>query len=230
MHIALKFNVPLIIWGEPSSEYTNYYNYEDGVEYVDEERFNRYVNLGITAEDMQGMIDNDGIDKRDFKPYIYPPRKELKKIDAMSICLGSFIPWDVKKQSKIIMDELDWKGDQVEGMPWDLYSYEKIECYMQGVRDYIKYLKRGYARVTQMSAIDLRNKRISKEKAQSLINEYEGKKPHSLDIFLEYLNITEKEFNEIISKTVVPPNKPKFNSNEYSKKTWDFDLWYRENK
>ena len=27
----------------------------------------------------------------------------------------------------------------------------------------IKYLKRGYARVTQMSAIDLSNKRISKE-------------------------------------------------------------------
>ena len=29
MHIALKFNVPLIIWGEPSSEYTNYYNFYD---------------------------------------------------------------------------------------------------------------------------------------------------------------------------------------------------------
>ena len=54
--------------------------------------------------------------------------------------MGSYIKWDVKEQSKIIMDELDWKGDEVENVPED-YNYEKIECYMQGVRDYIKYLK-----------------------------------------------------------------------------------------
>ena len=46
--------------GEPSSEYTAYYDYEDDkIETVDETRFNRFVNLGITAEDMKGMIEGD---------------------------------------------------------------------------------------------------------------------------------------------------------------------------
>ena len=72
---------------------------------------------------------------------------------------------------------------------------------MQGVRDYIKYLKRGYSRVTQMTVLDIRNGRMTKNEAQELIQEYEGKKPPSLEIFLEYLDMEETEFNDIVSKT-----------------------------
>jgi hypothetical protein len=79
-----------------------------------------------------------------------------------------------------------------------------------------------------MVALDLRNDRISLEKAEHLVSTFEGKKPPSLDIFLDYLGLTQGEFNEIVGQTVVPPNHPDFNSNEWSPKTWDFDRWYRE--
>lgn len=232
MHIALKFNTPLVIWGEPSSEYTAYYDYhDDEVEEVDETRFNRFVNLGITAEDMRGMIEGDfSLDPRDLAPYTYPTLRDLKQLRYRSVCLGSFIPWDTRRQSRLIMDKLGWKGDEVEGMPPDLYSYEKIECAMQGVRDYIKFLKRGYGRVTQMTALDIRNGCMTKEEANNLIAEYEGQKPASLEIFLEYLKMSEGEFNEIVSKTVVPPFKPNFGCNARAKKPHDFDTWYREKK
>jgi N-acetyl sugar amidotransferase len=231
MHVAIKYNVPLIFWGEPSSEYTAYYDYRNGeVEEVDEKRFNRFVNLGITAEDMEGMINQDfDLDPRDLMPYTFPQIRDLKRINYRSVCLGSYIPWDVKKQSQIIMQELGWKGDQVEGMPFEKYPYEKIECYMQGVRDYIKFLKRGYARVSQMTALDLRNGRINREEADRLVAEYEGKKPPSLELFLEYLGLSEDEFNEIVKKTVVAPHEPDFDS-EYGPKTKDFIQWYREVK
>ena len=229
MHLAIQQQVPLIFWGEPSSEYTAYYDYrDDEVEEVDEEKFNRSTNLGITAEDMAGMISGDfDFDPRDLKPFSYPPLRDLKKLGYRSVCLGSYIPWDVKKQVDIIQAELGWQGDQVEGMPWSEYPYEKIECHLQGVRDYIKYLKRGYGRVTQMTALDLRNKRITQEQARELIDEYEGRKPPSLVLFLEYLGITEDEFNAIVAKTVVPPYEPDFNA-EFAPKTADFNNWYRE--
>lgn len=230
MHIAVKFGVPLVFWGEPSSEYTQYFDYKDDeIEQVDETRFNRFVNLGITAEDMYGMIKGDfDLDPRDLLPYTYPKMRDLKRLRYQSVCLGSFIPWDVKRHVEVIQRELGWKGDQVEGMPWEEYPYEKIECFMQGMRDYIKYLKRGYSRVSQMVALDLRNGRISPEKARDLVSNFEGKKPPSLDIFLDYVGLTATEFNEIVSHTVVPPNQPDFNSNEWSPKTWDYDRWYRE--
>ena len=230
MHLAIKFNVPLVIWGEPSSEYTAYYDYEDDkIETVDETRFNRFVNLGITAEDMKGMIEGDfDLDERDLKPYTYPLLRDLKKLRYQSVCLGSFIPWDTKKQSDLIMKELGWKGDEVEGMPPEIYSYEKIECHMQGMRDYLKYLKRGYSRVTQMTAIDIRNGRMTKEEANSLISKWEGKKPQSLKIFLEYLELSEEEFNKIVHKLTVPPFEPDFDDLEWGNKTSDFEEWYRE--
>lgn len=232
MHVAIKFNVPLVFWGEPSSEYTAYYDYrDDAVEEVDETRFNRFVNLGITAEDMKGMIEKDfDLDPRDLTPFTYPSLRDLKRLRYRSVCLGSFIPWDVKRQSKLIMDELGWQGDEVEGMPPGQYSYEKIECAMQGVRDYLKYLKRGYSRVTQMTALDIRNGRMDKPHADQLVAEWEGKKPPSLEVFLEYLDMNESEFNDIVSKLVVPPYEPDFKTIQWGKRTPDFDRWYREPK
>lgn len=232
MHVAVRYQVPLVMWGEPSSEYTQYYDYKDDeIEEVDETRFNRFVNLGITAEDMAGMIASDfDFDPRDLAPYTYPKMRDLKKLQYRSVCLGSYIPWDVKANTALIMKELGWQGDQVEGMPWDEYPYEKIECYMQGMRDYIKYAKRGYSRVSQMVALDLRNGRITPERGQELVDQFEGKKPPSLEIFLDYLGLSEAEFNEIVSKTVVPPFKPDFGKNAFAPKTWDFGDWYREDE
>tara|TARA_B110000090_G_C13318805_1_gene422633 strand:+ start:6 stop:1166 length:1161 start_codon:yes stop_codon:yes gene_type:complete len=230
MRVALMHKVPLVLWGEPSSDYTAYYDYQDDeIESVDEERFNKFVNLGISADDMLGMIDkHNDIDERDLLPFKYPPIRELKQLRYNSVCLGSYIPWDPRVQSKIIADELGWQGDQVEGMPPGLYDYEKIECHMQGVRDYIKYLKRGYSRVSQMVALDIRAGRMDSEEAARLVAQHEGKRPASLEVFLEYVGISEAEFNEYVMQTVIAPHKPDFASMLTGVKNHDFDSMYRE--
>ena len=98
MQVAVKQKVPLVIWGEPQAEYTAYYSYEDTLnenEEVDEKRFNRFVNLGITADDMINMLGIENIDTRDMDPFMYPKLEDLKRINYRSICLGSYFPWDV---------------------------------------------------------------------------------------------------------------------------------------
>lgn len=201
MQIAVRFNVPLLFWGEPSAEYTSYYSYEDKEE-VDERRFNRFVNLGITADDMLGMI--EGVEARDLEPFRFPPLKELRRVGVRSVCLGSYIPWDVKKQAEIIQHELAWRGDQVEGVPPG-YPYEKIECFLQGVRDYLKFIKRGYGRTAHLASIDIRNGRLSRTEALELLAQYDGKRPASLDVFLDLLDLSEQEFLAIAMSHTVSP-------------------------
>ncbi len=232
MHVAIKYNIPLVFWGEPSSDYTAYYDSrDDAIEEVDETRFNRFVNLGITAADMKGMIEGDfPLDPRDLIPYSYPALRDLKRLKYKSVCLGSFFPWDPKSQSQLIMDKLGWEGEEVEGMPPGLYPYEKIECYMQGVRDYIKFLKRGYGRVTQMTALDVRYGRMTLNEAKGYVDEFEGRRPPSLDYFLEYLDISEDEFNAIVEKTVVAPHEPDFKTIKFAPRIHDLDKIYREIK
>lgn len=230
MHIAIKFKVPLVFWGEPSSEYTAYYDYSSNeIEKVDEVRFNKAVNLGLTAQDMNEILkEQHAMDPRDFLPYSYPPSEQLEELRYQSVTLGSFIPWDTQKQFEIIREQLGWEGDEVEGMPPGQYQYEKIECFMQGSRDYLKFLKRGYSRVTQMTALDLRRGRMEKDFAVDLIAEYEGKRPASLDLLLEYVGMTEEELNEVIGGMAVFPHKPFFESIPVGPPPADFPSWYRE--
>lgn len=195
--IAIEKNIPLVLWGEPSSEYTSYYDYSE-VELVDEDRFNRIVNLGISAQDMCARL-NYVFEERAFKPFTFPDANKLKNLGVVSLPLGSFIPWNVPAQVERIKSELGWIGDSVEGVPPE-YDYEKIECYMQGVRDYIKFLKRGYARTTHLTSLDIRNGKKSREESLRMVNEFEGKTPHSLSLFLEYTGLTEAEFMEVVEK------------------------------
>ncbi len=224
MWVAIRYNIPLIFWGEPSAEYTAYYSYNQPEE-VDEKRFNRFVNLGISAEDMVVRLEGL-VDERDLKPFTYPPLKELRKIQYKSVCLGSYVPWDVKTQSEIITRELGWKGDVVENVPPE-YCYEKIECQFQGVRDYIKFIKRGYTRPSHLSSIDIRHGRLSREEALKLIKKYEGKRPASLDIFLDYIGLTEEEFTQISLSHMVSPYKHDPSKTQKGEKTHDFDKWLK---
>lgn len=204
MQMALRYETPLLFWGESLAEYASWYSYEEKEE-VDEKRFNRAMNLGITAEDMYEFL-GGRVSKRDLYPYAYPPRKKLAALGVRSVCLGNYIKWDIKKQVSIIERELGWRGQRVEGVPPE-YPYEKIECMFQGVRDYCKFIKRGYGRSNHLASIDIRNGRLNRDEGLRIVGQYDGKRPASLDLFLEYLQITEQEFMEIVGAHQVSPHK-----------------------
>lgn len=205
MHAALKFNIPLVIWGEPSAEYESYHDYDEEEE-MDERSFNTYVNLGMTAEDMVGFVNDPKVTIKDMWMYSYPKRKDLQALGVRSTFLGNFIPWDVKSQTEIIEKELGWEGDTVEGVPSE-YNYEKIEDMCQGVQDYLKFIKRGYGRMSHLASIDIRHGRLTRDKAMELVKEWEGKRPASLDALLQWLQIDETEFNRIAMQHAISPWK-----------------------
>jgi len=226
MRVAVNYNVPLIIWGEPTSEYTSYVTYDgssSGREILDEKAFNRYINLGITAEDMYEML-NGEVSMRDLEPFRYPAYKDLKAIKCQSVCLGDYIPWDIHKHVEIIKRELGWKEDLPEGVPPD-FAYEKIECMMEGLRNYLKYIKRGYGRTNHLMNLEIRNKRVSRDEAIRLVEEYDGRRPASLDNFLQWLGITEDMFMEIATSHCIAPHRHDPSKVSPGKPLWDQELW-----
>ncbi|HXI13965.1 MAG TPA: N-acetyl sugar amidotransferase [Thermoanaerobaculia bacterium] len=241
MQMAIRFETPLILWGESLAEYMSFYSYEE-MEEVDEKRFNRAMNLGMTADDMYEFLNAHGneqgkqpgsssrserrVEKRDLLPFAYPPRKELMRIKCRSVCLGNYIKWDTKKHVEIIKRELGWKGQSVEGIP-PQYDYEKIECMFQGVRDYFKYIKRGFGRTNHLANIDIRNDRLTRDEGWELAQKYDGKRPPSLDLFLQFLGITEDELMEIMMKHQVSPHQHDPSKVESAEPVPDMPLWDR---
>jgi len=100
--------------------------------------------------------------------------------------------------------ELGWEGDQVENVPaeWDA---SKIECQYEGVRQYLKYLKRGYGRVASQASHLVRHGQMTRDEAVRLAAEYDGKEPASLGWFLEQTGYTREEFYEIARSHEVDP-------------------------
>ncbi len=234
INIAIEKNIPLIFYGETSSEYSSYYNYEE-FEELDVEHFNKTTNLGINAEDMLEMINerfpNSKLKIEDLKPFIFPSQREMNLNKIKAAYLGNYIPWDVREQVKVIKEELGWKGDNVEGIPAE-YEYEKIECMMQGIRDYIKFLKRGFGRTAHLTSIDIRNNRMTREKALELCELYDGKKPKSLELFLKIINKSEDEFYSIVENHIVSPapkwDKEKLKINKSNITPSDYDKWFEK--
>src|SRR6185369_10240658 len=148
---AVRRKIPLIVWGEGDNEYASW-----NTETHDQARFDKVCNLGINAEDMDGFLE---IEERHLDPFRFPQQRKMEGI--RSIFLGNYIPWNPKAQTALIKEKLGWQGDEVEGVP-PQYDYDKIECFMQGARDYIKFLKRGYGRTAHLTSIDVREGRISR--------------------------------------------------------------------
>ena len=99
---------------------------------------------------------------------------------------------------------------------------------MQGVRDYIKYIKRGYSRPSHLVAIDVRNSLIKKEDGAKFVREYEGRRPPSLDLFLEFIGLTEQEFLDIAMSHRVSPYVHDPKATQPGEQMSDHDRWCKE--
>jgi N-acetyl sugar amidotransferase len=219
---ALMFKVPLIIWGEPGTEQSGgYYNYKIKTP-PDERWFNRQINLSINAEDMAGFVPD--VEMRDLEPFKLPPWEEMKNLGVVSIHLGDYFKWNAPLQYEIIHKELGWEMAEVENLH-PRYHYEKVECFLQGTRDYLRFIKRGYSRTVQRANLDIRNGVLTREEAEQMIH-YDAQRPASLDVILDYLGISEEEFMKIAkSHQIYPHVHDPEKIRPAQKKVDDHDLW-----
>ncbi len=199
MQIAIRYETPLIFWGEIAGRIPvllllrrDGRGRREALQPRDEPRHHRRRHVRVPRRPRRpGAI---------CYPFAYPPRKELMRIKCRSVCLGSYIKWDTKKHVEIIKRELGWKGQEVEGIPPE-YDYEKIECMFQGVRDYCKFIKRG-VRPHQPSRQHRHPQQADDPRGglrRWCRNTTASGRP-SLDLFLEYLQISEEEFCDIVQQ------------------------------
>ena len=200
---ALMHKVPLLIWGEPGTDYSGgYYSYKTKTP-SDERWFNRQINLGINAEDMHGFLED--VELRDLEPFQLPSWQEMKDMGVTSIHLGDYIKWDAPGQHEILHKELGWEGAEVENLH-PRYHYEKVECFLQGTRDFLRYIKRGYSRTVQRANLDVRTGVLTREEAEDMIH-YDAQRPNSLDVILKYMDMEEDEFMRIAEGHQIFPHR-----------------------
>lgn len=196
VQIAVKFKIPLLIWGEQGySDLAGMFSAGDMVEMTYRHR-KEHALRGYDYNDM--VSEEEGITAQELKPFVYPSDEELEEVGVRGIYLGNFLKWNYKAQTELMIEKY---GFETAAQERTYTCYENVECHhASGAHDYLKFLKFGYGRASDDAVRDLRLGRLSREEAIDLVMEYDGKRPKDLDLMLKYLNMSEEEFNATIDK------------------------------
>ena len=214
VQVAVKYKIPLIIWGEnPQSDYGGPLKDMEN-QYLDRKWCENYgTRVGGQSKSFVGpeIMLKHGIERKFLNPYIYPSDEEINSIGVTGIFLGHFIRWNIKEQLKKVQE----LGFKVHDGPTEgtFTNYENLDNKIQGIHDYFKWIKFGYGRCSDSASIQIRLKQINREEGMKLVNQHEGKLPEKfLNEFLKQWEMSRDEFLSITEKFT---NKELFKQDEH---------------
>lgn len=193
LRVALGFGIPLVIWGEnPHMEYGGSDEEFEG-DRLDHAWLKRHNILQNTSA--SDWLSED-LTAREMEPFFMPDEKEFAEKNVRSIFLGCYLPWDPSETLRVAKGA----GFQVrkEGPKVGYYNYADIDCDFISVHHHFKWLKFGFTRLFDNLSIEIRNGRMTREEAVSIIAERGDQRPNEdIDRLCGYLRITDAHFREI---------------------------------
>src|SRR5205085_10270814 len=135
--------------------------------------------------------------KRELFPYYYPTDEEIEAVGVRGIFLTNYIYWDAKEQAELVIDKYGFQPlTERRDRTFSLYS--KTDDHANEVHDYMKYLKFGYGRATDDASTEIRYGRMTREEGIDLVTKHDPKRPRDLDLLLDFLGITERQFEDLV--------------------------------
>ena len=198
---AVQFGVPLIIWGENSqNEYGGPASASKN-NVLNRQWLEEFGGLlGLRVAD---LTESYGIRESDLIPYSYPTDDELAAVGVTGLFLGYYFPWD-GFTNYFLSQAHGFKsfGKVIEG---SVVDYENLDNYQTGIHDYLKFLKFGFGRATDLVSISLRRERITRNQGLDLIKLHDGKYPWTylgkpLGSILKKIDVTVAEFDLICDR------------------------------
>ncbi len=190
--IAIRFNIPLIFWGE-----------NPGLQLGDMKTTKK---RGWDGNNLRNMNTLGGGDAKWIKkirpklknifPYLYPDHDEFKKSKIQIVYLGWFWKdWSMVENGLLGCSE----GLKIRNLgpkdTGDLSYVQSLEEDWVHLNQMIKYYKYGFGRATDYANDQIRAKKISKLKAIELVKKYDGKcNEKFVSSFCKFINISEKTF------------------------------------
>lgn len=192
LQVAVKYRIPLLIWGESLADMSGRSTHYDPLLKFDRDYFTR-----VSAKVYPEAMVSENISLRELAPFKLPSYEELEAVGVVGIHLGDYMFWDDERQMEFVRDVYDWREDKVEGT---YKGYKSVECRMAGVHDYTKFLKRGFGRGTDHASIDVRAGLLTREEAFELAKRHDVERPEALDFYLQITGFNEEEFEAVLKE------------------------------
>lgn len=190
--MALKFNTPLLVYGENVSY--EYGGADSEETYSAKEQINNGVATGI---DENELIENVGMALQDLSFTRAPKQSELDKLDP--IYLSYFIPWNSVSNyvfaKKHGFHDLSHEWNRTHHVE----NFDQIDSRAYLVHSWMKYPKFGHASATDYAARFVRYGMITRAEAVELVRKHDHNiDPLSVRDFCDFCGYTETEFWNIV--------------------------------
>tara|TARA_Y100000768_G_scaffold63599_1_gene43721 strand:- start:23159 stop:24280 length:1122 start_codon:yes stop_codon:yes gene_type:complete len=193
--VASSFKIPFVIWGENSAVEYGKLNKNDNQKILSKKWFKNY---GVTNNTEANNWVSKNLPKSKLSSYFNYKTYSKDKFKTESIFLGYFFKWDPQKTFKI-SKKFGFKSYKKARTGY--YNFADIDDYFISIHHWLKWYKFGFTRIFDNLSLEIRNKRMSRNKAIKIIKSV-GIKPPLEDIkkFCKYCKISKKQFFEMAEK------------------------------
>jgi len=147
------------------------------------------VTHGTTARDWVGVA---GLTEQELTPYRGPDDAELERAGVSAVFLGYYLAWDPEKSLAVAEQHGFVRGAKARTGVWD---YADIDDDFISLHHWLKWFKFGFTRTFDNLSIEIRNGRLSRDRAIAMLRERGDETPRE-DIakFCAWVGITEQRF------------------------------------
>ncbi len=211
--IALKYDIPLVFFGENEAEYGN--PIADNKDSLRDDSFHTYQNLEdlyIGGVQIHELIDKYDVTLGDLKPYLPADYNKFEEANIDIRYLGYYLKWIPQENYYYSVENTGFKArpHRTEGT----YSkYASLDDKIDDLHYYTTYIKFGIGRATYDAAHEIRTRHLTREDAIRLVRKFDGEKPtRYFDEIMEYIDMDPERFNQLVEEARSP------------------HLWKKENK
>ena len=194
LFMAIAYDVKLIMYGENGE-----------VEYGGDMKnayiptrtikdYNKHYFSGVSPE----FWEKYNIFQKDLYPFKGPDEIKVIKNKIEMHFLGYYKFWDPQENFYYAKNNCNFSvnDERTEGT----YSkYASLDDKLDGFHYYLAFIKFGIGRATSDSAHEVRDEKITRDEGIALVKKYDSEfREKYYELFLEYCDIDEKEFIEII--------------------------------
>jgi N-acetyl sugar amidotransferase len=196
--LAIKYDIPLIFYGENEAEYGN--PIADNATSLRDRSFfaaNNLNELSLGGVAVPDLIKNYGLRMSDIAAFMPADHKEIEASKIEVRYLGYYLKWTPQESYYYAVEHTGFAARPFRTQ--GTYSkYSSIDDKIDDFHYYTTFIKFGIGRTTYDASQEIRNKHLTREEGMALVKKFDGEFPAKyFNEVLDYLEIKPEKFMEL---------------------------------
>jgi len=205
--LALKFDIPLVFYGEHEAEFGNPIgetnsSLRDSVYHI----YDNIDELALGGVTIRELRESHGLTLNELSPFLPARSKEYEKSKIEVHYLGYYKKWQPQESYYYAVEHSDFQARpfRTEGT----YSkYLSLDDKIDDLNYYCYFIKFGFGRCTEDASQEIRNGHITRDEGKALVARYDGEFPerYFLDV-MDYIGMDSDYFRHDLTDRFRSPH------------------------